>query len=185
MCPHWGSGGGFLTDLKSCSNGGTRILNTIEMVCVAVNMMVAFAMMLVVVYGVIGRYFFNTSDNWVAELTAFMMVPLTFLVLGHVQSKRMHVNITILIDRQSLKTKTVLRIITTLFTLGLFVLLTWASWLFALKALHGGYVSDAAEIPLFPFRLLVPVGGLLMCFRLVADLVQDIGSFLGYRFLKS
>jgi C4-dicarboxylate transporter, DctQ subunit len=156
----------------------------IEMVCVAVNMAVAFALMLVVIYGVVGRYFFNSSANWVAELSAFMMVPLTFLALGHVQSKRMHVNITLLIDKQSLKTKTVLHIITTLFTLALFALLTWAAWLFSLKALHGGYVSDAAEIPLFPFRMLVPVGGLLMCVRLVADLVQDINSLIGHRSLE-
>jgi TRAP-type C4-dicarboxylate transport system permease small subunit len=173
-----------LTDVKNCSNGSTGILNIIEIVCIAVNMAVVFAMMLVVIYGVVGRYFFNTSANWVAEVSAFMMVPLTFLALGHVQSKRMHVNITLLIDKQSLKTKTVLRIITTLFTLALFALLTWAAWLFSLEALQHGYVSDAAGIPLFPFRLLVPVGSLLMCVRLVADLVQDIGPLIGHGSLK-
>jgi C4-dicarboxylate transporter, DctQ subunit len=174
-----------LSDVKNCPNGRKGILDTIEMACVAVNMAVAFMLMLAVVYGVVGRYIFNSSANWVAELSAFMMVPLTFLALNHVQSKQMHVNITLLIDKQSLRSKTMLHIITTLVTLALFVMLTWAAWLFSLKALHNGYVSDAAQIPLFPFRVIVPIGGLLMCVRLVTDLVQDINLLIGRGSLES
>jgi C4-dicarboxylate transporter DctQ subunit len=177
-----------LTEINNGSNGSVGIfagiLTRIETVCNGLNMAVVFAMMLVVVYGVLTRYVFNISVNWVAEVSEFMMVSLSFLTIGAVQSKRKHVTVTALIDKWGLKTQTVLRVITTMFSLLLFALLTWAAWRFALKALQAGFVSDVAEIPLFPFRLLVPVGGLLMCFRLVADLVQDIESLMGHGTLK-
>lgn len=173
-----------MTDVRNGPNGSSGILDRIEGVCIYFNLAVTFAMMLAVTYGVIARYCLNIKANWVPELSAFMMVPLTFLTLGYVHSKRMHVNITVLIDKRREKTKTVLCIITTLFSLALFALLTWATWWFALKALQDGYVSDAAEIPLFPFRLFVPVGGLLMCVRLIADLVKDIGLLIGHGSLK-
>jgi TRAP-type C4-dicarboxylate transport system permease small subunit len=168
-----------LTDVRNSSNESPGVLNRIEMGCVIVNVAVVFVMMLAVVYGVAARYIFNIQANWVPELSALMMLSLTYLTLGHVQSKRMHVNVTVLIDKLGPKIRTVLRIIATLLSLALFALVTWAAWRFALKALLSGFVSDAAKIPLFPFRLLVSVGGLLLCVRLVADLIQDISSLIG------
>jgi C4-dicarboxylate transporter DctQ subunit len=173
-----------LNDVSIVSNRNVGILDRIEMACCAVNMVAVFTMMLVVFYGVASRYIFNVAANWVSEVSEFMVVSLSFLALGYVQSKHKHLTITALIDKLGTNTKTMLRVITTLVSLTLFALLTWASLSFALKALHGDFVSDAANIPLFPFRLLVPVGGLLMCVRLVVDLVQDMGFLIGYGSLK-
>jgi len=64
---------------------------------------------------------------------------------------------------------------------GIFVLLTWATWVFALKAWQSGFTSDAASLPLFPPRLLVPIGSGVLCLQLLADLIQQIGSLLSHR----
>lgn len=158
---------------------GRRVLDTLEMITLGTNIVVALAMMIVVVYAVIARYIFNLPVRWAAEVSEFMMVSLTFLALAVIQSEGKHINITFLIEKRSKKTKTILGVITTLAALTVFILLTWASWQFALKALQSGFTSDAAAIPLFPPRLLIPVGAFLMCLQLIADLIQGIGSLLG------
>ena len=156
-----------------------RVLDTLEQVFLGINIFVVFAMMAVVVYGVIMRYVFNFPLRWVAELSEFMMVALTFLALAHVQRERKHIRITFLVERQSQKTKTIINVATTLVALFTFVMLTWASWGFAVKAWRSGYISDAAAMPLFPPRLLVPLGAGVMCLQLLSDLVQGVGSLLG------
>jgi C4-dicarboxylate transporter DctQ subunit len=145
------------------------------------NIAVALAMMTVVVYGVVMRYVFNIPARWVGEMSEFMMVALSFLALGYVQRQRQHITIDFLLIKQSEITKTVLLTITTLCALVIFVLLTWASWGFALKAWQSGFTSDAASLPLFPPRLLVPIGSGVLCLQLMADLIQEIGSLLSHK----
>jgi len=100
------------------------------------------------------------------------------LALGYVQRERKHIRITFLIERQSQRKKTIIEVWTTLAALIIFALLTWASWGFAIKAWRSGFTSDAAAIPLFPPRLLVPLGAGIMCLQLLSDLVQGIDSWL-------
>ncbi len=112
----------------------SKALRRLELVFLGFNIAVAMAMMTVVVYGVVMRYVFNIPARWVAELSEYMMVALTFLALGYVQRQRKHITIDFLFIKQSERTKTILLTITTLSALGIFVLLTRASWSFFLKA---------------------------------------------------
>jgi TRAP-type C4-dicarboxylate transport system permease small subunit len=161
-----------------------RALKTVERAALGINIFMVFAMMITVVYGVIMRYVFNVPVRWVAEVSEFIMVALTFLALAHVQRQRKHINIKIFIERQSGITKAMLGVATDLAALVIFVLLTWASWGFAVKAWRSSFVSDAAAFPLFPPRLFVPLGAGVMCLQLLADLVHSIGSLLGLKVTK-
>ena len=161
-----------------------RALQTVELAALGVNIFIALAMMLVVVYGVIMRYIFNIPVRWVAEVSEFMMVALTFLALGYVQHERKHITIDFFFRQRNARTKAILSVMTTLCSLVIFVLLTWASWGFAAQAWQSNFTSDAAAIPLFPPRLLVPLGAGVMCLQLLADLVQGIGSLLSVKVKK-
>jgi len=166
------------------SSRGGQALRALELAALGINILVIFAMMVVVVYGVIMRYIFNVPLRWVAELSEFMMVALTFLVLANVQRDRKHISITFFIERQSEKAKAIVGIATTLAALVIFFLLAWASWDFAMKAWRSGFVSDAASFPLFPARLLVPLGAGIMCLQLLADLIHSIASLGSIRVTK-
>ena len=123
---------------STTSGRGGQALRTLELAALGINIIVIFAMMAVVVYGVIMRYVFNIPLRWVAELSEFMMVALTFLALAYVQRERKHISITFFIEWQSEKIKTIIGIATTLAALAIFVLLTWESWGFAIKAWPSG-----------------------------------------------
>jgi len=51
---------------------------------------------LVLVYEVITRYVIQVSNDWVIELSIFMLIAATFLAAAHTQRERGHVGIEIL-----------------------------------------------------------------------------------------
>jgi TRAP-type C4-dicarboxylate transport system permease small subunit len=51
---------------------------------------------LVLVYEVVTRYILNISNDWVIELSIFMLIAATFLAAAHTQRERGHVGIEIL-----------------------------------------------------------------------------------------
>ncbi|MBI2316079.1 MAG: TRAP transporter small permease [Betaproteobacteria bacterium] len=153
-----------------------QLLDGLEKVTLVFNMAVVFAMMAVVVYGVVMRYAFNSPVSMVAELTEFMMVSLTFLSLAYIQHARRHVAVSFLVIRQSQRTQWLLGLVITGIGLVAFILITWAGWKYAYQAWEFDFHSEEAGFPLFPARLLVPAGALLMCLRLIADLLRGIRS---------
>lgn len=165
---------------KSIPVAAEHVLKRLQKVTLWLNMAVAFAMMAVVVYGVITRYVFRAPVSWVAEISEFMMVAFAFLALAYIQHQRQHVRVSFFLIRQGEKTQRMLGVVISLCALAMFALITWAGWEFALKALRAGFKTDAASFPLFPARLLVPIGSLLICLQLVAELGRGISLLLGH-----
>ena len=162
-----------MQDKRTPGRGG-QVLDGLETATLAFNMVVIFVMMAVVVYGVVMRYVFNSPVSQVAELTEYMMVALTFLTIAYIQHARRHVAVSFFVIRQGERTQWLLDIITIGIALAAFMLITWASWKYAQQAWQFKFTSEEAGFPLFPPRLLVPLGSFLMCLRLIADLVQGV-----------
>lgn len=165
--------------MKKIAVGAEQALNGLEKFTMGFGVFIIFAMMATVVYGVVMRYVFNSPVHQIMELTAYMMVSLTFLILAYIQHQRRHVRISFFVMRQSERNQIILGIFTTLCALATFVLLTWGSWEYAHQAWRLKFTSEEAGYPLFPPRLLVPVGSFLMCLRLLADLYHEINSLFG------
>ncbi|MFH0914435.1 MAG: TRAP transporter small permease [Chloroflexota bacterium] len=153
-----------------------KVLLWLEKGVMYLAVLVIFSMMAVVVYGVIMRYAFNSPVLQVSDLSSFMMVALTYLTLAYIQREGRHVSVDILMVRQSKRTKTTVGLGVTLFALAVFVIVTWAGWDAALKAWQLGFRAEDSRIPLFPPKLLIPIGAVLMCLQLVADFVHGLAS---------
>ena len=165
--------------MKNIAVGAEQALHRLETFTMGFGVFIIFAMMATVVYGVIMRYVFNAPVHQILELSEYSMVALTFLVLAYIQYQRQHVRISFFIIRQSERSQIILGIFTTLCALVAFILLTWGGWEYARQAWKFWFTSEEAGYPLFPPRLLVPVGSFLMCLRLLADLSHEINSLFG------
>ncbi len=170
-----------MKSLKYILAAATQILRKLEEVTLGFNIVLVWTMMVLVVYAVTSRYAFAAPVGWVVELSQFMMVALTFIMIAYLQYQRLHVRVSFLIIRQSERTQRIVGIITTLFALAIFMLLLKTSWDFALQALRLGFKSEEVGYPVFPPRLLVPIGSFLMCLQLLADLGQQVGALLHLR----
>jgi TRAP-type mannitol/chloroaromatic compound transport system permease small subunit len=133
------------------------------------------AMFLLVLSEVIRRYFFNAPTVWGNELTQLIFGMYVILSGGHILRWGGHVTVDILYSRIGSKTKAVIDIITFfLFFLfcGMMLLyggsLAWES----LSILERS--NSAWEVPLYPWKMMIPIGALLLLLQGVAKLIRDI-----------
>lgn len=152
------------------------LVHGIEELSVGFNILVVFAMMLLVVFGVVMRYVFNAPVSTVAAISAYMMVALTFLSLAFVQRVRRHVAVAFFVIKRRERTQWLLGLLITVLCLIVFVLIAWSGWKYAYQAWQFNFRSEEGNLPIFPARVLVPIGAGLMCLRLVADLIRGIRS---------
>ena len=156
----------------------TAILGFIDALNDWVGRVISFGvllMFLLVLSEVIRRYFFNAPTVWGTELTQLTFGMYVVLSGGHIMRWGGHVNVDILYSRFSLKAKNIIDIITfSLFFLfcGMMVLyggsLAWESltiW---------EHSNSAWGPPIYPVKMMIPIGAFLLLLQGVAKLIRDI-----------
>ena len=130
---------------------------------------------LVEVYEVVARYACNAPTIWASELSAMLFG--VFILLGGADTLRQggHVNMDILYGRLSPKGRAVVDIITFTLFLTFIGVLLWKGWETAWRSLKL-LEHDSTEWgpPLYPFKLMLPLGALLLLLQGLAKLVRDI-----------
>ena len=135
------------------------------------------AMMLLVTADVMGRFFFSKPVQGTTEVTEFMMVALLYLSLSHTQALKGHINVDIFLSYFKKRTRLVLDLVTCLLGLVLFALITWQGILAAIKAWTFWETTfGVLPFPLFPTKVLVPLGSFLLCLRYLFDIKNGLKS---------
>ena len=150
-----------------------RFLNNI--VC----SIILLGMMLLVTSDVTCRYVFNSPIQGTMEVTEFMMVGLFYLSVAHTQALKAHVRIDILITHFPPKVRLVLEVLVYLLGLVLFALIVWQSSLSAVHDLRVGEVTmGLIPFPIFPSKVLVPIGSFILCVRFMVDIFNSSRKLL-------
>ena len=134
------------------------------------------ASMAICVADVVGTNFFDWPVPGTLEFTESTMVLIVFGALAFTQEKRGHIRVEILHGFMGPRAKSFLDLVTHFLALVFFVLLAWQSF---------GELSYSWEIrestmgtirfPLYPARLLLSVGAVLLIVQLVLDVIADAG----------
>lgn len=139
----------------------------------AVGMFLAVPLMLITTGDVISRGFFNKPIPGTLELSEYMLSIIILLGAAYTQQVKGHVGVDFLTKRFSLRTKSIIEIITTLATMFIISIMVWQGFV---EGVHEKTVSDMLRVPQWPFRLLVAVGGSLLWLELLVDLLNTIGK---------
>jgi TRAP-type C4-dicarboxylate transport system permease small subunit len=135
------------------------------------------AMMLLVTADVMGRSLFSKPVQGTTELTEFIMVALLYLSLAHTQALKGHINVDIFLSYFKKRTRLGFDLIIYLLGLLLFTLITWQGTLAAIKAWAFWETTfGVIPFPLFPTKVLVPLGSFLVCLRYLIDIKNGIKS---------
>jgi len=137
------------------------------------------AMMFLTSVDVALRYFFNRPMKGAFEISELLMVIVVFLGMAYTQSVKAHVSVDIFASRLPVKSQLIVDIITTALSLSFFCLVVWRSALHAVYVWQSGEYTDLLQIPMAPFKFLVPFGIGLFCIELIADLVNSFKKLLG------
>ena len=131
--------------------------------------LLVFVMMLITSTEVIGRYVFNHPTTWAWPLNRQIFGVFILVAGAYTMSKREHIRIEILYDHFPPKIKKVARgLALASFVIFMGVLVWQGSWMGWNSLMMKEKLAGAFRMPLYPFKLLIPIGALLFLLQGIA-----------------
>jgi TRAP-type mannitol/chloroaromatic compound transport system permease small subunit len=136
-------------------------------------------MFLMVLIEVIRRYFFNSPTVWGNELTQMIFGAYVVLCGGYILQLGGHVNVDILYSRFSTRGKAITDIITfSLFLMFCGMMLIYGGSLAWESLSRFEHSQSAWNPPLYPVKLMIPLGAFLLLLQGIAKLIRDISNLV-------
>lgn len=137
------------------------------------------AMMLLVSSDVIARYLFNSPITGTLEFTEFGMIVIIFFGLAYTQFLKAHIKVDFLTVRLSRRKRAVCDFISFLTGATLFGLIVWNGTRMFLYSFKTKEVTiGTLEMPIYPVKLLIPLGSLILTVRFLMDMQTAIRDFM-------
>lgn len=159
-----------------------RILKSIDGLSLSIGKFAGFLIPVlagVVLFEVCMRYIFSASQSWTFEMSQFLFG--TTFVLGGAYTfyHKAHVNVDVLYGRLSPKGKAIMDLITSIFILIFLGVLIWKGWEVAWRSfLLGERTESGWAPPIWPIRMLIPIGAFIMLLQGVANILRQTISVL-------
>lgn len=134
-----------------------------------------FVFMLLMVYEVIARYFFESPTIWAHEVCGYIFAAYIALTGGWVLNGKGHVAVDIIYQYFPGKVKHTADIIVSVVALFMFIVLFWQGYKFAWHAFSTNQHSHTLfGPPLWPVKSMLPAGALLFILQIIADILKSI-----------
>ncbi len=124
------------------------------------------AMMFLTAVDVCMRYLFNSPVTGSFELVEFMMVLLIPFSIVFCASENSHVQVDIIVERFPKGIRSFFTFAANLFSLVLFVLITWQTVIYVIEEYDSKLTSAVLYIPVYPF-----IGALALAFAILSSLI--------------
>jgi TRAP-type C4-dicarboxylate transport system permease small subunit len=131
-----------------------------------------FGFMLLGAANVIGRFIFNSPIIGAIEFSQVLMAGSFLLALASTQARKQHTTITDLIARFPVSVRSKLEFAALFIGLILFAVMTWSSARLVNELWVQGEQIPTVRIPAAPFRMLLPLGALVLCLELIRQMIH-------------
>lgn len=142
--------------------------------------LVLIALTIMIVYGVIMRYVFNSPESRVYELAPLFVIGIIFLPQGFLMQAGRHLKVDAVSSRLSTKNQTILRVVTLALSLFVFIIFFYSTYLYAKDAWDKNLRLIGADWypPLYPVITVIPVCLFIIILQICINLVRDISCLL-------
>jgi TRAP-type transport system small permease protein len=142
-------------------------INLVALIGVVVLMILVFA-------DVMLRYFFNSPITGSYDVAPLILLVIVAAGLAQNQVIKANIAIDFLVTKLNRRSRSVVACIGYLLSIGLFVLISWRSFIYATVLLQKSEVTHTIRLPLGPFAYVIAVCSALFCLVLLIDLVKSI-----------
>lgn len=148
-----------------------KTLNKIDRFFAYISSGTLFLLMVWVFTDVIFRYFFNSPIVGTIEISGeYFMVMIVLLSLSYTHMKNGHINVELLYGRFPEKVKGIVRILTNLIMLILFIFLGLFNYREGMKSFRNDITSAGLlDYPIGPAYFIILIGILLMALRVAIE----------------
>ena len=149
-----------------------RVSNAVTVLSGVLIVMMAF----LASYGVIRRYIFESPEPYSYELSMMFLLWTFVLALAYLEKLDSHLRVDFFVVLLPKRIRLfLLNVIGPLVGFVFCSVLTWEGWTVAMYSLETGEKSMSIwAIPLFPVKIIVPIGYGLLCVVLLLKIVQGI-----------
>lgn len=131
----------------------------------------------IIIYEIVVRYFFDSPTIWAHEMSSFIFGVSIMLGGGYTLLYRAHVNMDIIYNRFSIRGKAILNLITSFLFFSFALVLIWIGGKFAWESLKILETSSTTwDPPIFPIKLTIPIGGLLLLLQGFSKFIRDLAA---------
>jgi len=121
------------------------------------------------------RYIFSSPIPGIAEISTILFVGAIFLNLAYTQSRKGHIRVELFLLKMPQKLRMTIEVLMLVIALLTLILFTWSS---ALEAIYSLRIREmqwgAILIPLWPAKILLPIGLFLLCIQILLDIYKTI-----------
>lgn len=137
------------------------------------------AIMILTTIDVVGRYVIGSPLKGSVEISEILFLSAVYLGLSYTHLFREHVGVDLFVSRLSQRTRLVLETIMLLLALFTYGVLAWrGAGAFWTSLETGEYRWGLISIPLWPARLMIPLGVSALSLKFIAEIVRNIRKFL-------
>lgn len=162
--------------LQPHSSIGNQITGGIRAIGIYGSLFI-LVMMLVTTVDVVLRYIFNSPLLWAYEVAEYLLVATFYLAVAFAEAEDQHVSVQILYSRLSPMGQSIIYIITRTVILAFCILLILRTGLTAYQHMQAQETGPAAGTPMWPARLMVPIGFSLLSVQLIVGIMSRFRLF--------
>ncbi|MDD5288616.1 MAG: TRAP transporter small permease subunit [Dehalococcoidales bacterium] len=131
--------------------------------------------LVIIIYEIVSRYVFNAPTRWAHELGTYIFGAQFILAGAYCFWRGGMVNVEIIYEKLSRRGKAIMDIVTFVLPLMICLVMVRYGWNFFLAALKINEHSNTTwGPPLYPLRMMIPVGAALLLLQTTAKFVRDI-----------
>jgi len=145
----------------------------------------AAGMMFSIVLDVLARQL-GTPIYWVTDISLILIVWLAFLGMSWTQAERAHVRVDFLLLSLPKKVRPIIEMISHILSLSFCVMLLVAGTKMAIESVKiGEGTIGIVHMPVWPSRIVLAFGLLLLCLQLGIDVISEVKKILNFKYENS
>ena len=146
-----------------------KALTKINYFAAGLSAAIIFGLMVYNTYATCARYFFNAPPPGSTELSTFLIPVTVFLALAYNLEAGKHIVVDVVVSRLRMRNQLILNVITTILIALFGAILVWKGTQLCFGKFYE--VSNTeVRLPLFPFYIFVPIGGLLLLLQSIRNI---------------
>ncbi|NEU31493.1 TRAP transporter small permease [bacterium LRH843] len=129
---------------------------------------------LIILYQVLVRYFIGASTIWQTELSIYLLIFATFVGAAYGLKHDGHVGIDVITEILPAKAKSMMKIITSIMSTALTVIVAWKGWIMWYEATINGWASSTVWGPplTYPY-IILPIGMSLVSLQFLVIIYEE------------
>ncbi|MFC4024066.1 TRAP transporter small permease subunit [Oceanobacillus longus] len=136
---------------------------------------IVMLMSIAITIDVILRYFFSSPTSWIFNTSNIATGFVALILGGYMLMKDGHVRVDIFFEKFSLRTQSIIDLITTLFLFLIVFAFIWLGFDYVMHYMNIGATSSGGlGIPLWVYWTMIPIGGIILGIQGIFKLIEDI-----------